>query len=157
VDRSSSANQEQEHTVASSAFFYDSEPSDELETSFHRRRNGSPRATYGASRSMIAAPPWATGTSPFGPAPDEKGDELPTNDWRLLEEGVCVLVERDNGPVLGGEVDEITSDASVVWIWLDGGRGRIALFKDEGTRVWLPKGYELRAFGEAQDAPQAGK
>lgn len=63
-----------------------------------------------------------------------------------MEEGVYVLVERDSSPLHGGEVDEITNDASVVWIWLDGGRGRIALFEDEGTRVWLPKGYELAAF-----------
>jgi hypothetical protein len=44
--------------------------------------------------------------------------------------------------------DDLTGDASVIWIWLDGGRGRIALFDEEGTRVWLPKGYSLQAAEE---------
>jgi hypothetical protein len=69
----------------------------------------------------------------------ERGRELPWSEWTQLEEGHCVIVQRDGGRVLSGEVDVVGHDASVFWIWLDGGRGRIAVYPDEGTSVWLPE------------------
>ncbi len=85
---------------------------------------------------------------PLGPTAYDTGDELPYSEWGQLEEGLYLIVQRDGGPVLGGEVDDLTHDASVFWVWLDGGRGRIAIYGDEGTRVWLPRGYNLQAAEE---------
>ena len=82
----------------------------------------------------------------------DKGAELPSREWDQLEEGHQVLVQRDGLEPLAGEVDAVTHDASVFWVWLDGGRGRIAVYVDEGTRVWLPKGYCLRATEEPAGA-----
>ena len=65
--------------------------------------------------------------------------ELPLGDWGQLEEGDYVMVQRDGEPLLTGAVDVLTRDASVFWVWLDGGRGRIAVYADEGTSVWLPE------------------
>ncbi|ASN20011.1 hypothetical protein [Arthrobacter sp. YN] len=143
MDKSSSTIQEDEHTSAGTAFAYNTDPWGRLETRLHRHLKAFPHDARGARRRMQT--------------PYEKGDELQSDDWALLEEGIYVLVERDNGPVLGGEVDELTRDASVVWIWLDGGRGRIALFRDEGTRVWMPKGYEFPALdGISRDSLDEG-
>ncbi|BCW77932.1 hypothetical protein NicSoilB11_42570 (plasmid) [Arthrobacter sp. NicSoilB11] len=79
---------------------------------------------------------------PF-PKAHEKGEELLAADWAQLEEGHYVIVQRDSEPAVSGEVDVVTQDASVFWVWLDGGRGRIAVYGDEGFRVWLPQGYRL--------------
>ncbi len=77
------------------------------------------------------------------PVSDQKGDKLPPNLWDQLQEGHCVLVERAGEALLSGEVDVVAPDASIFWVWLDGGRGRIAVYTDEGTAVWLPKDYRL--------------
>jgi hypothetical protein len=77
----------------------------------------------------------------LAPISYEKGNELPCSEWGQLEEGHYVLVQRDGEPLLAGEVDDRTQDASVFWVWLDGGRGRIAVYADEVSAVWLPKGY----------------
>ena len=84
---------------------------------------------------------------PFAPFSHEKGYELPSSQWGQLEEGHYVMVQRDGEPLLAGEVDTRTQDASVFWVWLDGGRGRIAVYADEGTCVWLPRGYCLECRG----------
>lgn len=76
------------------------------------------------------------------PSP-ERGNELPSNQWDQLEEGHYVIVQRGADALTAGEVDDRTRDASVFWVWLDGGRGRIAVYDDEDTCVWLPKGYHL--------------
>lgn len=73
----------------------------------------------------------------------DKGTELPPWQWSQLEEGHRVLVQREGGAVLSGIVDTHTADGSVFWAWLDRGRGRIAVYANEGTHVWLPKGYGL--------------
>lgn len=81
-----------------------------------------------------------------------KGAELPSREWDQLEEGHRVIVQRDGLKPFAGEVDAVTHDASVFWVWLDGGRGRIAVYVDEGTRVWLPRGDRLRATEEPAGA-----
>lgn len=84
----------------------------------------------------------------------DKGNELPSSQWGQLEEGHYVIVQRDGEPLLAGEVDVRTQDASVFWVWLDGGRGRTAVYADEGTSVWLPRGYYLEAAEElAKESP----
>jgi hypothetical protein len=54
-------------------------------------------------------------------------------------------VQRNGEFPLVGEIDELTHDASVFWVWLEGGRGRIAVYTDEGTSVWTLKGSQLNA------------
>jgi hypothetical protein len=34
-------------------------------------------------------------------------------------------------------VDLVAPDASVFWVWLDGGLGRIALHREDDACVWL--------------------
>ena len=84
----------------------------------------------------------------LAPVSYDKGDELPCSDWGQLKEGHFVMIQRNGEPLLVAEVDVVTHDASVFWVWLDGGRGRIAVYADEGTCVWLPKGYRLWATAE---------
>jgi hypothetical protein len=69
----------------------------------------------------------------------DKGEDLLYGQWSQLEEGHRVIVQRDDQPPLAGIVDMRTEDASVFWVLLNGGRGRIAVYADEGTSVWLPK------------------
>jgi hypothetical protein len=72
------------------------------------------------------------------PGAYDKRDQLSPANWGQLREGERVIVQRDGGPLLTGKVDLVASD-SVFWVWLDGGCGRIAVYADEGIRVWLPR------------------
>lgn len=92
----------------------------------------------------------------FAPTSYNLGEELPCTDWGVLEEGQFVMVQRSGEPILPGQVDVICPDASVFWIWLDRGRGRIAIYADEGTIVWLPS-RAVHSQPEVRDgAPAAG-
>jgi hypothetical protein len=51
------------------------------------------------------------------------------------------VVKRDGEGILAEATDVLTEDASVFWVWLGGGRGRIAVYVHEET--WLPEGYRL--------------
>lgn len=73
----------------------------------------------------------------------DKGEELLYGQWSQLEEGHCVIVQRDDEPPLAGIVDVRTEDASVFWVLLNNGRGRIAVYAAEGTSVWLPKNHQV--------------
>lgn len=77
------------------------------------------------------------------PAEYEQGKLIPCAEWEQIEEGDVVVVQRDGGALLEGEVDTRTQDASVFWVWLDEGRGRIAVYADDDTRVWLPEAFAL--------------
>lgn len=87
------------------------------------------------------------------PVSRDKGNELPPSQWEQLQEGHYVLVQREDEPLRVGEVDVLTQDAAVFWVWLDGGRGRIAVYADEGTCVWLPSGYRVCATEEFAGEP----
>jgi hypothetical protein len=75
----------------------------------------------------------------FAAAPHDKGNALPGSMWGQLEEGDYIIIERDGEPTMGGEVEIVSADASVFWVRIDRGRGRIAVHADAGTSVWLPK------------------
>ena len=81
-----------------------------------------------------------------------QGNELPPSEWGQLEEGDHVMIQRDGEPLRLAKVDALTQDASVVWVCLDGGRGRIAVYPDEGTCIWLPEDHcrELTPYLHAQ-------
>jgi hypothetical protein len=149
MDQSTPIDEANHRTIADTAFLFNADTFDGRgETIAASHRVATRRASGGALSHTRAGVPPATTFGPIGPNEYEKGDELQSKEWGLLEKGVYVLVERDKASLLRGEVDDLTGDASVIWIWLDGGRGRIALFDEEGTRVWLPKGYSLQAAEE---------
>lgn len=79
----------------------------------------------------------------FAAATYDKGYALPRNMWGNLEKGHYIIVQRSGEPTVGGEVEVISDDAAVFWVRLDRGRGRIAVYADEGTSVWLPKDFSL--------------
>lgn len=91
----------------------------------------------------------------FGTFSYEKGKELPPSEWDQLEPGHLVMVQRGDEPLSSGEVDVRAYDADVFWMWLDGGRGRVAVWADERTHVWLPRGYRLRALDACHPEPTA--
>lgn len=75
---------------------------------------------------------------PFLPQPlSEEHYELPAHMWGELEVGSPVIVQRGSELTAGGHVDMVTDDGSIFWVWLNSGLGRIAVYADESTRVWL--------------------
>lgn len=93
----------------------------------------------------------------LGPAAHFKGDELRCFEWDQLEEGDCVIVQRDGGPLVKGKVDVVTDDGSIFWVLLDGGLGRISIYADEGTRVWLPEAIVYELPENPQESRQTGR
>ncbi|MBT8160962.1 MULTISPECIES: hypothetical protein [Arthrobacter] len=78
----------------------------------------------------------------LGFAPYEPGAELSHGQWKKLEEGQYVIIQRLGEPVRAGEIDILNYHATIFWVQIDGG-GRVAVYEDDGTRVWLPKGCRL--------------
>lgn len=66
-----------------------------------------------------------------------RGDDLPFSQWDTLETGCRVVIQRDGEAITRGEVDVVSPGASVFWVWLEDGRGRIAVYEEEHTTVWL--------------------
>jgi hypothetical protein len=62
----------------------------------------------------------------------------PAPHWKQLRQGDRVRVLLSPGFETGGVVDAITPDNTVVWINLDGGRGRTLLHCGDGVDV-LPE------------------
>ncbi len=67
------------------------------------------------------------------------GDALTTDEWVWLNPNDRVKVQRGNGPIAAGFIDVVAPDASIFWIWLDDGRGRVALHMGDIVSVWLEK------------------
>ncbi|MET3812400.1 hypothetical protein [Arthrobacter sp. UYEF3] len=76
-------------------------------------------------------------TSVSQPAKAARGGKLAIEDWVLLNPGYRVRVQRENESVTAGFVDVVAPDASVFWVWLDDGRGRVALHEHDNVAVWL--------------------
>ncbi|SDP71698.1 hypothetical protein SAMN04487914_12951 [Arthrobacter sp. ok909] len=60
----------------------------------------------------------------------------PDRHWRQLRRGDRVSVRLAPGFETGGLVDAVTADHSVVWVDLDGGRGRTLLHCGDGVEIW---------------------
>ncbi|WP_026820353.1 hypothetical protein [Arthrobacter castelli] len=56
-------------------------------------------------------------------------------DWSSLAEGQQVTFYGDSGHVLSGVVHMRSSDASVIWMYLNEGGGRLMLHRGDGYRV----------------------
>jgi hypothetical protein len=106
--------------------------------SFHRLGNPAIPIPSSTLESVIRA---MTSTQPRTPGSllCDTDEELSSSQWVQLEKGRSVIVQRNDEPPLAGKVDTRTEDASVLWVWLDDGLGRIAVYADEGARIWLPK------------------
>jgi hypothetical protein len=59
----------------------------------------------------------------------------PAPHWKKLRQGDRVRVLLTPGFEAGGEVDAVTPDNTVVWINLDGGRGRTLLHCGDGVEI----------------------
>lgn len=75
---------------------------------------------------------WSSG--PYWVPPDAP---LSPNEWVLLKPSDRLWVKRENEAGTRGTVDVIALDCSIFWVWLDGGRGRVALHKDDNVSVWF--------------------
>jgi hypothetical protein len=55
------------------------------------------------------------------------GSALTTDDWVWLNPNDRVKLQRENEAIAAVFIDVVAPDASIFWVWLDGGRGRVAL------------------------------
>jgi hypothetical protein len=69
---------------------------------------------------------------------------IPYENWVLLNPDDEVVVQRVGEQPASGTVDVVADDASIIWIWLDGGRGRIAVWEEDGSYLW--RGHTNRPF-----------
>jgi hypothetical protein len=75
--------------------------------------------------------PATMGSSNSTPAVDGSSRDL-LGRWGDLAGGDRVEVVRAGLPVESGVVDQVMSDGSVVWLWMDDGRGRTMLLAGDG-------------------------
>jgi hypothetical protein len=61
---------------------------------------------------------------------------LALDDWVFLNAGDPVIVQTSEGRTVSGSIDIVADDASIFWIWVDGGGGRIAVQEEDRSRVW---------------------
>ncbi|MFF2315109.1 hypothetical protein ACFVTE_02440 [Arthrobacter sp. NPDC058097] len=59
----------------------------------------------------------------------------PAPHWSALREGDRVNVRLAPGFETGGRVSAVTPDCTVVWVDLDGGRGRTLLHCSDGVEI----------------------
>ncbi|BAS11967.1 hypothetical protein AHiyo8_02700 [Arthrobacter sp. Hiyo8] len=57
------------------------------------------------------------------------------DDWIYLNAGDEVVVQRLGQPPLPGQIDEINEDATIFWVLLHCGRGRIMVYEHDGSVV----------------------
>ncbi len=55
--------------------------------------------------------------------------------WQELSAGDAVVVELGNGRSVRGVVDALVEDASVLWVELDGGKGRRLFHWEDGVAI----------------------
>lgn len=60
---------------------------------------------------------------------------LTADDWIHLNTGDEVVIERAGELPQRGQVDDVNDDASIFWIHLYGGRGRILVHEGHGSVV----------------------
>lgn len=63
--------------------------------------------------------------------------ELPRAEWTGLRPEDRVRVQLERRTTEAATVDMIADDASVFWVWLDNGRGRVAIHRDDDVKVWF--------------------
>ncbi|MGF6832494.1 hypothetical protein QF015_000643 [Paenarthrobacter sp. TE4293] len=66
---------------------------------------------------------------------------LSTDDWHILNTGDRVVAQRPNVSPCLGTIGDVSEDASIIWVWLDG-QGRIRVI--ENHEVTFPVGIMAR-------------
>jgi hypothetical protein len=61
---------------------------------------------------------------------------LAHEDWHSLEGADRVTVKRAGEPLETGAVEGIATGSDVFWVWLDHGKGRILVYRDDAPPVW---------------------
>lgn len=62
-------------------------------------------------------------------------------DWVFLNAGDRVVVQLPDGRVHAGVIDAVANDASLFWLWVDGGGGRAAVFEEDACKVWKSQNW----------------
>ena len=57
-------------------------------------------------------------------------------EWTELDVDHRLTVHTGEGRILCGSVDVIADDASIFWLWLDNGGGRVAIHEGDDVKVW---------------------
>lgn len=71
-------------------------------------------------------------------SPNDNGQQPSCVAWDSLFEGELVEILY-SGKITGvGNVDAFMSDGSTVWIWMNGGHGRVMLLSDDGYCLRRP-------------------
>lgn len=60
-------------------------------------------------------------------------------EWTELDADHRVTVHTGEGGTLCGSVDVVADDASIFWLWLDNGGGRVAIHEGDDVKVWRTK------------------
>jgi hypothetical protein len=66
------------------------------------------------------------------------GPPMRLEDWVFLNAEDNVIVRLPDGRIFAGLIDAVANDASVFWLWVDGGGGRLAIHEEEGCQLWRP-------------------
>lgn len=74
-----------------------------------------------------------------GPAEPEYGDRI-SADWRELRRGDSVVLLNSRQEAVGGVVDDVSADGSVIWIHQDNGGDRRLLHRSDGYKTLLDAG-----------------
>ncbi|MEW1980561.1 hypothetical protein AB0333_06485 [Citricoccus sp. NPDC079358] len=61
---------------------------------------------------------------------------LVDDDWRILREGEPIAVQRLGESRQTGIVDGAVESPNAFWVWLDDGKGRILLHREDKPRIW---------------------
>ena len=64
-------------------------------------------------------------------------ESFDVDQWIHLNSGDRVLIQRAGEYLNTGHIDDINEDATVIWVWLDHGRGRILVH--EGDKAVIRK------------------
>ncbi|WP_021474421.1 hypothetical protein [Paenarthrobacter ureafaciens] len=61
---------------------------------------------------------------------------LTDSQWDTLEAADRVAIRRQGENLQTGTVDGPIENPDVFWVWLDEGRGRVLLHRDDEPRIW---------------------
>ncbi|WP_307612847.1 hypothetical protein [Pseudarthrobacter sp. W1I19] len=58
------------------------------------------------------------------------------NRWKYLLPDEPVLLRREGRTVNAGWIDEINDDATILWVYLHSGMGRVLIHAEDGVEIW---------------------
>jgi hypothetical protein len=72
------------------------------------------------------------------------GPALSTDDWVFLNPGDRVFVERANETPRYGTIDDVSEDATLIWVWLDG-LGRVLVTENDDVTFSVDRLHSTKA------------